>query len=391
MPFLQNPVAVFAVLMLNIVVCEHLAKLPYFRSFGSALLVIILTAITANLGLIPSSTQATPLYDGIFTYLAPLSIFFLLLTVNLRGLKRAGAPMILSFLLGSTGTMLGALAAMYLLGGSRSFGESFFALGGMFSGTYIGGSSNFNALAIHYNVNKQGNLYAAATAADNIITALWMMVTIALPGLLNRYFPRQERVNLGEAEQARLTHEAQAHINDQEQLNPQELGILLGLGALCLYLSQLAASWLPQVPMIVFLTTLALILAQFGFVQRLRGLRLLGMFCIYLFLAVIGAYCDLGALLQDGRLAMAMMALVTVMVLIHGVLIFGIGGLLKQDWDLLSIASQANVGGSASALALSKSLNRADLHLPGILAGALGNAIGTYCGLFIAEYLRNWG
>ena len=67
---------------------------------------------------------------------------------------------------------------------------------------------------------------------------------------------------------------------------------------------------------------------------------------------------------------------------------FGIGGLLKQDWDVLGIASQANIGGSASCLALSKSLNRPDLHLPGILAGALGNAIGTYCGLSVAEYLK---
>jgi uncharacterized membrane protein len=115
------------------------------------------------------------------------------------------------------------------------------------------------------------------------------------------------------------------------------------------------------------------------------------MFCIYLFLAVIGAYCDLAALMRDGQLAISMLMLVTVLVLVHGSLLFGIGGLLKQDWDVLSIASQANIGGSASALALSKGLNRADLHLPAILVGALGNAIGTYLGILIAEYLRTWG
>jgi uncharacterized membrane protein len=388
MPLFSNPTAIFAVLMLNIVLAEQMSKLPFFKFVGTALLAILITAITSNLGIIPASVNSPALYDGIFTYLAPMSIFFLLLSVNLRGLKRAGAPMIGMFLLGSVGTMSGVLIGMWFLGGSAKFGDSFYALAGMFTGTYIGGSSNFNALAIHYGVNKTGNLYAAAVAADNIITALWMAATLLLPVLLKRFFPRKVVGNLSAEEQEKLDEEANLHIQDQELLNPQELAILLGLGALFLFISQYLASILPQVPMIIFLTTFALILAQVPLIQRLRGIRTLSMFSIYLFLAVIGAYCDLGALFKDGSLALAMLLMVSITVLVHGVLIFGIGALLRMDWDLISIASQANVGGSATALALSKSFNRADLHLPGILAGALGNAIGTYCGLMIAEFLR---
>jgi uncharacterized membrane protein len=388
MPLLSNPTAIFAVLMLNIVLAEQLSKLPFFKFLGTALLAILLTAITSNLGIIPASANTPALYDGIFTYLAPMSIFFLLLSVNLRGLRRAGAPMIGMFFLGSIGTMSGVLIGMWFLGGSAKFGESFYALAGMFTGTYIGGSSNFNALAIHYGVNKTGNLYAAAVAADNIITALWMAATLLLPGLFKRFFPREIAINLSAEEQAKLNEEANLHVQDQELLNPQELAILLGIGAFFLYISQYLASLLPQVPMIIFLTTFALVLAQVPWIQRLRGIRTLSMFSIYLFLAVIGAYCDLGALFRDGSLALAMLLMVSITVLVHGLLIFGLGGLFRADWDLVSIASQANVGGSATALALSKSLNRADLHLPGILAGALGNAIGTYCGLMIAEYLR---
>jgi uncharacterized membrane protein len=50
------------------------------------------------------------------------------------------------------------------------------------------------------------------------------------------------------------------------------------------------------------------------------------------------------------------------------------------------VVSQANVGGSTSALALAKSLGREDLLVPGILLGSLGNAVGTFLG-FLAVRL----
>ena len=62
----------------------------------------------------------------------------------------------------------------------------------------------------------------------------------------------------------------------------------------------------------------------------------------------------------------------------------------KQDWDILGIASQANVGGASTALACAKSLGREDLGLAAILIGALGNATGTYWGLLMAEILRGY-
>lgn len=388
MSLVQDPLAILAVLMGNILVADWLTRLPVFRQLGTSLTVIILTAITANLGLIPTSTNAPPLYDGIFTYLAPISIFFLLLAVDLRSLKQAGSPMVLCFFIGTAGTMLGVLAGMWAVAGPEGFGELYYALGGMFAGTYTGGSSNLNAIALHYGVNKAGNLYAAAIATDNIVTALWMGVTLLLPQLLNRYFPRQLKYDWTPAEKERLDAEANAQISDIETVSPTDLALLIGLGVLGLFVAGQIAVWIPAIPKILSLTTLALLLAQWSPIQKLRGVRVIGIFCIYLFLAVIGAYCDIAALLKDGHLALMMLLFVSVLVAVHTLIQFGVGALLRQDWAIISVASQANLGGSASCLALTKSLNRPDLHLPGILAGALGNAVGTYCGLLVAEYLR---
>jgi len=68
-----NSLFILFVLGANVVICEWLCRKPGFRHIGTALLVIIVTAIEANLGLIP--TTATPVYDTIFSYLAPFALF----------------------------------------------------------------------------------------------------------------------------------------------------------------------------------------------------------------------------------------------------------------------------------------------------------------------------
>ncbi len=381
----SDTLSILAVLCLNIVISEWLCQKPFFRHVGTGLMVIILTAIVANLGVIPASTPATPLYDGIFAYIAPLSIFLMLLNVNLNSLKKAGKPMLMMFLIGSFATMTGALVAMWIVDGKMQIGEFYHALGGMYTGTYIGGSINFNAVALHYGVSQQGGLFSAATVADNIITALWVIATLALPQILNRKFPRKEIMEISE-ENRDETHK---YTTDIESVRPFDLAFLLLISLAGIRTATWLSTQIPQIPTILWLTTIALILAQIPAVNRLKGHKLLGLLGVYLFLAVIGAYCDVPALMKDGKLAVILLAFVTILVGIHGLIIYGMGALLKQDWDIVSIASQANVGGSASAMALSRSLNRSDLTLPGILVGALGNATGTYWGILIAEFIRN--
>ncbi|GAA4419864.1 DUF819 family protein [Nibrella viscosa] len=372
------------VLCLNVAICEWLSTKPFLRHLGTALLVIILTAIEANFGLIP--TTDTPLYDGIFSYLAPFSLFVLLLNVNLKDLRLVGLPMLTMFLVGAVGTITGVVASMWLFAGPETVGTLYYALAGMFTGTYIGGSINFHTVALHYQVAKAGTLFTAATAADNILTAVWMVATLALPQYLQRVRPRRHVPSTFTS----IPGAAQKQYNDTEDLNPRDLGVLLALGVGAIFLSQRLAALVSAIPFVLILTTLALVLAQFRWVNKLRGSRLLGLFGVYLFLAVIGAYCDIAALLRDGQLAGVLFGMICLLVSIHALILFGIGALFRQDWDVLGIASQANIGGATSALALARSLQRPDLQLPAVLVGSLGNAIGSYLGIAVAEVLKSW-
>ncbi len=376
-----HPLFILTVLCINIVVCEWLATKPYFRHLGTALMVILLTAITANLGLIPASSTPTIIYDGIFAYVAPISIFFLMLSVNLKSVRRAGPAMIGMFLVGTLGTMVGVGVAMKSFDVATLLGEKYYALAGMLTGTYIGGSLNFNAVAIHYGMAREGTLYAATTAADNIITALWIVATLALPTVL------RGKKSVSTPKTGVDTVPAEG-FEDIETINPMDVGLLTALAFGAVFLADWFAGYFPVIPKILTITTLALVLAQFPAVSRLRGSRVLGMFLIYLFLAVIGAYCDIPALMKDGTLAIWLLVIICIIVLIHATILIGVGKLLKQDWDVVAVASQANIGGSSSALALARSLGRPDLQLPAILVGTLGNGIGTYLGFLVAEWLR---
>lgn len=386
MPFIQEPVYIVTILLLLIVFSEWLAEFKFFKHIGAVLIIIIAAAILANVGLIPSSYNAPPLYDGIFGYAAPLGIFFLLLEVKLKDLKFAGFPMLLMFLIGSAATTFAAIIGYKLVSPQNHFHLAN-AVAGMYVGTYTGGSANLNAVALAYDVNKDGVLYAAVNAVDNILTTVWLILTLLLPPILQKFFPRKRSIppHLQGLSDEEIREQM---IQKPNSINLKDLAMLLTLGFGTLFVSAKVATLIPGLPSIIVLTTLALVFAQIPFVQKLQGGRILGYLLIMLFLAVIGAFCDIKALINSGNAAGILLIWVTIIIFTHGIIIFGIGSLLKQDWDVISVASNANVGGATSAPVCAASLGRPDLQLPGLLVGTVGNALGTYLGILVAELLK---
>jgi uncharacterized membrane protein len=368
-----------------VVVSEVLVRRTVLKHLGTALLVILVTALAANTGILPAGSPPeapVPVYDGIFAYLAPLAIFWLLLPVNLRDVLKAGLPMIALFLLGAGGTALGVIVGMYIIDGASTIGDLFNAIGGMFTGTYTGGSINFNAVALHYEVMRDGVLYGGSVVVDNIVTTVWMIATLAIPRVMAPFSrhrpqaghtPKPAEVILGIED-------------DTEAVHPLDLGLVLALGLASVWASALLAD-ASGVPSIIILTVIALLLAQVPGVARLKGVKVLGMFSVYLFLAVIGAFCDVAALSELGHLGTMLLLFATVAVAVHALITLGAAWIFRIDPAVAAVASQANVGGATSALALARSLGREDLVLPGILCGQLGNALGTFLGFWVAAFL----
>jgi uncharacterized membrane protein len=376
MSFINNPIYVLGVLCLLVIIADYAAKTRIGKKLGAALLVILFTAVIANLNLIPSASNSIPLYDGIFTYLAPISIFYLLLGVNLNSIKKAGAPMIILFLIGSLATTLGILAAWTLISPEHILGEDGKIIAGMLTGTYTGGSVNFNAVALEYDFQERGILYAGTIAVDNVITTIWIIATLSIPAIL-RTFWKDKKVKMSKQEMEG---------EDKEKLSFNSLIWLIFLGIAAYYVSELISSVFPKIPSILTLSTIGILLAQIRFVQGLKGSHFLGLYLVYIFLAVIGAYCEISSVIELKEVGLTLLSFASLAVFLHGILVILLGSLVYRDWEMIAIVSQANIGGGTTAIALAETFDRKELILPAILVGTLGNALGTYLG-FLVVYL----
>jgi len=378
MTFVEHPIFVLCLLCLIVLLAIYAEKTSWGKPLGAALLAIVFTAVIANLGWIPSASNSIPLYDGIFTYMAPLSIFYLMLGVNLGAIEKAGLPMIGLFVLGSFSTVGGILLAWWWVSPETVIGPSAQTLAGMLTGSYTGGSVNFNAIGLEYDFQEQGSLYAGTIAVDNVVTTLWIVATLALPKLL-RHFWKDGKGKLG---------------NYQKQGEQKEAGMdldsliwLVFLGLSAFFMAEQLSLLVPAIPSILTLTTIGILLAQTTFVSRLRGAHFLGLYLVYLFLAVIGAYCEINAVIELKAIGGTLFLFTACAVLVHGLLLVVLGGLFYRDWSMIAIASQANIGGGPTALALAETFGRKELMLPAILVGTLGNALGTYLGFLVIQFL----
>ena len=349
-----------------------------FRKIGAAATAILLALILSNVGFIPGES---PVYDFLLGQAVIAGIILILLNVSLASIRQAGAPMLAAFALGAVGSAAGAVIMTGVV--RPAIGEDAWKLTGQFTATYIGGGMNF--AAVGQQLETRSDLFTAGIAADVIVTAIWLVACLIVPELFAR-----------RAHASAPPSDVTAHAAPQGGLAallqssgvPLRLSDFAGLTTITLgimWLADVLTSFAPVIPRIIWLTTLVLVIAQLPIVRKLSGSVVIGNFLLLLFLASNGAKSVVSNIVEVGP---AIFWFAAGTVAIHGLIIFGIGWLLKMNGDMLSIASQANVGGAATAMALASARRRTDLILPGVAVGMLGNAIGNYVGIAIAYASR---
>ncbi len=159
--------------------------------------------------------------------------------------------------------------------------------------------------------------------------------------------------------------------------------VVIAVGSV--WLAGRMAALVPILPEVLWLTTIVLLIAQVPAVKKISGGAMWGNYLVLLFLASNGAQSVIANIVRHGP---AVFYFAAGTVLVHGIIIFGVGRLLRIDLPTLAVASQANVGGAASAMAMASARGYGDRLLPGVIVGLLGYAIGNYFGYAIAILMR---
>ena len=347
-----------------------------------AVIAILVAILAANLRIIP---HAAPAYDFVFTYFVPILIPLFLFKANLRTMIFETTRMTGAFLIASAGTIIGVLvAASFLDLGSLATAATTdpalreAGIAGLFTSTYIGGSVNYAALGEITGLRTDASFFSAATATDNLFSAVFLSVLALLPGWnwLARRFTQHEH------------GEEQAVAQRTDAISATSLTLALATAISFVAIGDAITAWIGM-PSARYAVITALVVSAATlfpqFMEKLHGGFELGVSLAFVFFAAIAAGANLVAMVQ---IAPLLVVLVVILLSVHLAVLLGAGWLFRLTLPELVTASNAAVLGATTAPALAAARGWHDLVTPGVLVGVLGYALGTFAGTAIFHL---WG
>lgn len=385
-PASQN-FAVFAALFAIALFGFWAESKPWGKVLTGAVWAILLSILLSNLNILPKSA---PAYGVVFGYFVPLLLPLFLIHADIRRILAESGRVGMGFILACCGTVLGVVVGASLM----NLGEFEPILAGMFTATYTGGSANFAAVMQSTGFNDS-NIIAAATAVDNLLGILFLVLIIMMPAsrfFMQRYIQRD------------YDSDEQQSLEQGEQINGLSIAAALTFALLVVAVSDLTVYLLNQLATgfdfsllrYLFITLYSVLPATMlpAQMQKLRGGQSMGFVLALVFFATIAAGADVATLLAYAPI---LLLFVLVVLLVHWIVVFLGGQLLnhvlkrtgKDSLQLslpeLIIASNASILGATTAPALAMARGWSTLITPGILVGVAGYIIGTPLGLLIAS------
>ena len=372
----ENHLGIFAAIMVLAGASFLLERTRLGRQLTGTVMVILAAIVAANLGIIPHSA---PTYDFIFTFLVPMLIPLFLFQADLRRLWREASRTTLAFLVATIGTVAGIVVAATLLdlstlgsGAPLPASDREAAIVGLFASTYIGGSVNYAALGEMTGLNQDRSFFSAATAADNLFSAVYLSLIALLPGVtrLARFFPAHPTTP-----QPTTAPEAAP-----PQVTARSLCLAIACAAALVAISDGLVAYFNAVSYrYVTLTILTLVLATLvpAIREWLAWAFELGVALSFAFFAAIAAGANLTAMVS---VAPTLIVVVLILLSVHLATLLFIGAVTRLTLPELLTASNAAILGATTAPAMAAAKGWRDQVTPGVLVGVLGYALGTFIG-----------
>ncbi len=372
---------------------EKYTKWKVFNVIPPLVWLYVLNMVFCTLGLY-NSDGVSAAYSALKNNLLYAMIFVMLLRCDFRKLAKLGGRMIAIFLGCSLtlaiGFFVGYPLFMNMLGGGQ---KTWAAVSALYA-SWVGGSANMAAMMDALPVDS--GAYSCALALDTVCYSVW----IALLLLAVRYAKKWN--NAVKADTSKLDAVAAAANAEVEKEKKKATSgdwiFLIGLSLLVSALSQMVGGamydGLSSVEAIdlsmfdagtcttLFVTIFGLIcaLSPLGKLPAVEELSSIYLYAVVSLLASTASLTDL--------ISAPMWVVYGVFILIiHVVLMFVLSKLFHWDLCMVSTASLANIGGSASAPIVATAYDASFAGI-GVLMGVLGAAIGNFCGLGMGALLQ---
>lgn len=385
---IQHPFFIFLILLTIETVILSAAGHPrtkkYFHFLPAVFWIYFLPMCVFSAGWIDNKS---PLYGIVTTYGLPASLFLLLLGVDLKAIAQLGRTAVLMFLSGSLGIMLGTTLSFAIF---RPFvGDAFWAGFGALSASWTGGSANM--VAVKEALGTPDDVFLPMVVVDTIVPYVWMGLLVAAStgqAVFDRW-NHSDRTVLDDI------HRRMAGLKDEQNVTLTWKNIFVI--ALLAFGAGGALRWvslaLPVIEGVVSTFTWAIILVSIaglaGSLTPLRrcqamGSTKIGYYLLYFVLTTIGAKASITHL----GASVVLIAAGAVIIVTHAGVLLIAARLLKAPMMLAAAASQANVGGVASAPVVAE-IYQPGLASIGLLMAVLGNVIGTYLGIVVGQICRS--
>jgi uncharacterized membrane protein len=373
-------VILLAIETLVLWLAAHERYKKWFAVLPSLFWIYFLPMLFSTFGIIDPKS---PIYSKIINILLPASLFLLLITVDIKSILRLGRPALIMFFAGSAGIVFGAMLVFFIFKGW--IGLEFWKGFGALSGSWTGGSANM--IAVKEALQTPDAVFLPMVIVDTIVPYVWMAILVAFAES-QPYFDRWNS-----ADRRILDQLSRKAYKIEEQKVVWEWWRVALLAAAAVGVSWGVREFVQVLPIgkdAVYAWTVILVSAlaiglSFTRAKKLEvhGSTKIGYFILFFVLTSIGAKASLSNIGATVLLIIAGFIIVA----IHAAILLAVARLIRAPMFLAAVASQANIGGVASAPIV------AEIYQPGfapigLLLAILGNIVGTYIGILAGQLCR---
>ncbi|CAM1366073.1 Uncharacterized membrane protein [Tenacibaculum sediminilitoris] len=416
-PLFTNDAIVFGILMISLGFVFYTESKTsgfwhkFYKIVPGLFMAYFIPAIFTTLGVISPEWETTStagevvknksqLYYVSSRFLLPAALVLMTLSIDLKAIFNLGSKALIMFFTGTVGIVIGGPIAILLISavspetvGGAGFDAVWRGLSTL-AGSWIGGGANQTAMLEIYQYNPAK--YGGMVFVDIVVANIWMailLIGIGKKDKINKWLKAdtsaiedlKERVSNFTQSVKRTPTLTNFMIMLAIAFGTVGLGHLVGA-----YLSDVFSSLTANIESqtwrsifsflgssffwLISISTIVAVILSFTKAKNYEGAGAskIGSIFIYVLVATIGMKMDLTLIFENVNLIFIGLVWMS----IHAGLLILVAKLIRAPYFFLAVASQANVGGAASAPIVAQAFHPS-LATVGVLLAVFGYAIGT--------------